>query len=318
MSALTSAEPNPAAREHVQNHPRPSTAPKARHNAPAGQFSQRGRLSLSTSLVLLSPLVILLGVGFFWPIVALLFQSVSRPTWTAAHYLRLFEEPLYLQVIFRTIWISVCTVAITLGLAYPIAMLMAQAKGWVAGIIAALVLLPLWTSVLVRSYGWIVLLQRNGIINNALRDLGMIDRPLSMIYTEGAVLVAMCHVLLPFMILPIFSTLRNISPDLTKAALNLGASRFRAFYSVTLPLSLPGIFAGCLMVFVLALGFYITPALVGGPRTLLIATLISQQATEFLNWPFAGAISTVLLVLSLGVTIAFKRILGVERAASHG
>jgi len=282
-----------------------------------GQSSQRGRLSLVTSLLLLSPLVVLLGIGFFWPIVALLFQSISRPTWTAAHYLHLVEEPLYLQVIVRTIWISVCTVAITLVLAYPIAMLMTQVKGWVAGIIAALVLLPLWTSVLVRSYGWIVLLQRNGIINNALRDLGVIDRPLSLIYTEGAVLMAMCHVLLPFMILPIFSTLRNISPDLTKAALNLGASRFSAFYTITLPLSLAGIFAGCLMVFVLALGFYITPALVGGPRTLLIATLISQQATEFLNWPFAGAISTVLLILSLGVTIAFKRILGVERAASH-
>jgi mannopine transport system permease protein len=171
--------------------------------------------------------------------------------------------------------------------------------------------------VLVRSYAWIVLLQRNGIINNWLTEWGMIDRPLALLHTESAVLMAMSQVLLPFMILPIYSTLRNIPQDLTRAALNLGASRTRAFLSVTLPLSLPGVAAGCMMIFVLALGFYITPALVGGPRTLMIATLISQQASELLNWPFAAAISSILLVLSLGITIAFKRLLGVERMVAH-
>jgi mannopine transport system permease protein len=283
----------------------------------AGSFSQRGRVPRSTSLLLIAPLALLLGWTFFLPIATLLFQSISKPAWTLEHYARLAYEPLYIRIILRTVWISFATTAITLLLGYPIAVLMARLKGWVAGLVAACVLIPLWTSVLVRSYAWIVLLQRNGIINNALREWGLIDQPLTLLYTEGAVLMAMSHVLLPFMILPIYSTLKNISPDLTKAALNLGASQARAFLAVTLPLSLPGVFAGCLMVFVLALGFYITPALVGGPRTLMIATLISQQATEFLNWPFAGAISLVLLALSLGVTIAFKRLLGVERMVAH-
>ena len=138
-----------------------------------------------------------------------------------------------------------------------------------------------------------------------------------MLYTEGAVLMAMTHVLLPFMVLPIASALRSVPPELPKAALNLGASRFRAFWSVTFPLSLPGVFAGCLIVFVMALGFYITPALLGGPRTLMIATLISQQAIDLLNWPFAGAISFVLLAMSLGITVVFKRLLNLERVVAN-
>ncbi len=127
----------------------------------------------------------------------------------------------------------------------------------------------------------------------------------------------MTHVLLPFMVLPIFSSLRSISPDLPRAALNLGASRGRAFLGLTLPLSLPGVFAGSLIVFVMSLGFYITPALVGGPRTLMIATLIGQQATELLNWPFAGALAFVLLALSLGITAAFKRLLQLDRVVAR-
>ena len=138
-----------------------------------------------------------------------------------------------------------------------------------------------------------------------------------MLYTNGAVLLAMTHVLLPFMVLPIFSALKAVPPDLPRAALNLGAGPVRTFLEVTLPLSLPGVFAGCLLVFVMALGFYVTPRLLGGPQTLMIATLISQQATELLNWPFAGAISCVLLVLSLGMTITFKRLLRLDRVVSH-
>jgi mannopine transport system permease protein len=176
---------------------------------------------------------------------------------------------------------------------------------------------PLWTSTLVRSYAWIALLERRGVINNALIDLGLISSPLTLLYTDGAVLVAMTHVLMPFMILPIFSSLRSLSADLPNAALSLGATRLRVFFSIVLPLSLPGVFAGCLLVFVMSLGFYVTPALVGGPHSLMIATLIGQQATELLDWPFAGAISCVLLVLSMGITLAFKRLLRLDRLVAH-
>lgn len=279
--------------------------------------STRGELPFWLSVGLLAPLVLLLGWVYFLPILRLLAKSVTEPAFGLSHYARLAAEPLYGQVFFRTIWIAVLSTFFALVLGYPVAMLMARHAGRIAMIAAVCVMVPLWTSVLVRSYAWIILLERNGIINNWLIGSGMIAQPLRMLYTEGAVLMAMTHVLLPFMVLPIASALRSLPPELPKAALNLGASRLRVFWSVTLPLSLPGVFAGCLIVFVMSLGFYITPALLGGPRTLMIATLISQQAIDLLNWPFAGAISFVLLVLSLGITIAFKRLLNLERVVAH-
>jgi mannopine transport system permease protein len=286
-------------------------------NATVGAASQRGRLPRGLAFALVLPLGALLAWVFVLPIATFLLRSITEPSLTAAHYLRLIEEPLYLRIILRTVWIAFATTVIALLLGFPVALLMTRTRGVAGAIIAFCVVVPLWTSVLVRSYAWIVLLQRNGVVNAWLKDFGMISQPLNLMHTEGAVLVAMSHVLMPFLILPVYATLKNIPDDLTRAALNLGAGRFRAFLSVTLPLSLPGVAAGCLMIFVLALGFYITPALVGGPRTLMIATLISQQATELLNWPFAAALSAVLMVLSLGLTVVFRRLLGVERLVEH-
>lgn len=289
----------------------------ARPAATSSTPSRRGQLSPWLSAALIAPLILLLGWVYFLPILRLLAQSVTVPALTFEHYARLFDEPLYWQTFYRTIWIAALCTLFGLFLGYPVAMLMARHRGRVALIATTCVLVPLWTSVLVRSYAWIMLLERNGIINTWLVSGGLIKQPLRMLYTEGAVLLAMTHVLLPFMVLPIAAALRALPPELPKAAMNLGAGRLRTFWSVTLPLSLPGVFAGCLMVFVLALGFYITPALLGGPRTLMIATLISQQAIDLLNWPFAGAISFVLLALSLGMTLAFKRLLNIERAVAH-
>lgn len=275
---------------------------------------RHGRFSVQASLLLVAPLAILLIVIFLLPIGSLLLQSVTKPTWSLQHYQKLWDQPLYVTVILRTIRIAAGTVIGALLLGYPIALLMSRVRGKAATIIAALVLVPLWTSALVRTYSWIVMLRSNGVINNTLIDLRLIDSPLTLLYTEGAVLAAMIHVLLPYMILPIYSVVKSIPPDYEKAALNLGASKWEAFFRVTVPLSVSGISAGCVIVFVLALGFYLTPALIGGPKTLLIATLISQQATEFLNWPFAAAISTVLLVLSVGLTALLSRLLRIDRS----
>ena len=293
-----------------------NAAPAAAPPAAASTQSFRGQLSLPLTLLLIAPLVVLLGWCFFLPIGRLLLTSVTEPTPSLANYRRLWTEPLYLQVIGRTILIALgCTVSCLL-LGYPAAAAMAR-PGKAAKIAAACVLVPLWTSALVRSYAWIALMERRGVINTALIDWGVIARPLTMLYTNGAVLVGMTHILLPFMVLPIYAALRSLPADLPNAAANLGAGAARTFLTVVLPLSLPGVFAGCLLVFVMSLGFYITPALLGGPRTLMIATLIGQQATELLNWPFAGAISCVLLVLSVGLTIAFKRLLRLDRAMAH-
>lgn len=279
--------------------------------------SVRGQLTLPLSLFLIAPLLLLLAWSFFLPIGQLLLTSVTEPQPSLGNYRRLLTEPLYRQVILRTLWIAlVCTVAALL-LGYPIAALMTRPGRVAAKIAVVCVMIPLWTSALIRSYAWIMLMQRKGVINSVLLAWDPDARPLTMLYTNGAVLMAMTHVLLPFMVLPIASALGSIPPDLPRAALNLGAGRVRTFFEVTLPLSLPGVFAGCLLVFVMSLGFYVTPALVGGPQTLMIATLIAEQATTLLNWPFAGAISCVLLVLSLGLTVTFKRLLRLERVVAR-
>ena len=295
----------------------PATARRLGRAAATYRAPQAGRLSLGYSLLLIAPLVLLLGGAFFWPILAFLSQSISKPSWTLEHYYRLFEETLYLRIMARTALIAAETTALTLCLGYPVAALMAGARGWTARIVAACVFLPLWTSVLVRSYAWVVVLQRNGMINDLLTGLGIVSQPIKLLYTEGAVLLAMTQVLMPFMIVPIFSVLQNIPADYRRAALGLGAGPQRAFFLITLPLSLPGVVAGSVVVFILALGFYITPALVGGPGTLMIATLISLQATRLLDWPFAAALSTLLLLLSLGLTYAFRRMIRADRVVGH-
>jgi ABC-type spermidine/putrescine transport system permease subunit I len=175
-----------------------------------------------------------------------------------------------------------------------------------------LVLVPFWTSILVRSYAWMVLLGREGSINRALINLGIRDEPMQLLNTRLAVYVGMVHILLPFMILPLFSVMRGIDRSYLRAAENLGGRPWHVFRYVFLPLTLPGIAAGCLVVFILALGFYITPALIGGPRDVMISMLIAQQVTT-LNWGFASALALGLLVMALAVYLVFDRILGVER-----
>jgi mannopine transport system permease protein len=275
--------------------------------------------SAGTSLLLCAPLILLLLFAFIYPVGKLIFGSVSAPSgFTFEHYRRLVAEPLYARVLWRTVEIALSVSVLALLLGYPVAFAMARVKGRLALVIGACVLISLWTAVLVRSYAWIVLLQRNGVVNNLLRDLGLTSEPLRLIYTEGAVIMAMTHVLLPFMILPIFAALKTIPDDLVRAARNLGATGTRSFLAVVLPLSLPGVFAGVLMTFILALGFYITPALVGGPRTLMMATLIGQQTTETLDWAFAGALSAVLLVTTLAIVIVFRRALARNQGMQIG
>jgi mannopine transport system permease protein len=285
----------------------PGRRPLSRATIPAGQYSPL------LSLALISPLLALLGLAFIYPVGQLLVRSFFIPHFQFSEYLRIFDEPLYLRVLWRTLRLASIVTALCLVLGYPVAHAMARAQRRWSTIAMACVLVPLWTSVLVRSYAWIILLQRNGIINTTLMDTGIVSEPLRLIYTEGAVVVAMTHVLLPFMILPIFASLRSIPNELTQAAHNLGASSWTAFRRVTLPLSLPGVFAGSLMTFIVALGFYITPALVGGPSTLLMATLIGQQMTVLLDWPFAGALSAFLLITTLALAVMARKVFASNR-----
>lgn len=265
------------------------------------------------SLALAAPFLILAFVAFILPLGSLLHESLFLPAPTLAHYERAVTEPVYLRVMLRTLRIAASVTVLTLLLAWPLAWLMARSSGLKLAILVASVLLPLWTSVLVRTYAWMVLLQKNGVINQLLIGAGITSEPLRLLYTEGAVVLAMSHVLLPFMVLPIFSALRGIPDDYSRAAQMLGASEWATFREVIFPLSLPGVTSGCLMVFLLALGFFVTPALIGGPQQMMIATLVSQQVREMLDWSFAGALVGVLLAFVLLIAILFKRAVRLDR-----
>lgn len=266
------------------------------------------------SLLLVAPLLAIFAIGFLYPLTKLIALSFSAGLSTT--YGRFFADPLYASVLGDTVAVAVAVTLSCVITAYPVAVVMVRLKGWLAVVITACVFIPLWTSVLIRSYGWIVLLQRRGVVNSLLLSMNLTEEPLKLLYTQGAVVLAMTHVLLPFAILPIFSTLRLLPTDYVRAARNLGAGPIRAFFYVTLPLSLPGVFAGATMCFVLALGFYITPALVGGPGSMLMANLIGQQTTVLLDWPFAAALSTVLLAMTIVFIVVFRKTLSRSKGFS--
>lgn len=293
--------------------------PREKVSRYGGFFASRsaGQYPLALTLSLISPLLVLLVLGFLYPIVYLVKLSLFSPQLDFSHYRRIIEEPIYFEVILRTARIAFLVMAASVLLGYPIAYAMARVSGVLPALASACVLFALWSPILVRSYAWIVLLQRNGVVNSLLKQAGITETGLRMLHTEAAVILAMVHVLMPFMILPIFAALRLIPRDYVRAALNLGASPVAAFARVTLPLSLPGVFAGCVMTFILALGFYVTPTLVGGPGTMMAATLIGQQVTVLMDWPFAAALATLLLGLTLLLVLFFRRVLSANRGF-HG
>jgi len=165
----------------------------------------------------------------------------------------------------------------------------------------------------VRNYSWIIVLQRNGVINLLLKSFGLIDQPLILLHNKFSTMVGMTHIFTPYIIFPIYSVMMGIDLNLEKAAQNLGATRWQTFWRVTFPLSLPGIGAGALLVFIMALGFFITPALLGGRKELMLSNLIEIQVVDLLNWPFASAMSVILLVVTLIIFFIYNRYLGVER-----
>jgi ABC-type spermidine/putrescine transport system permease subunit I len=269
--------------------------------------SQRGHVAL------VLPLLIYLGVFYAYPVAAMMFRSIHEPRWTADNFVQIFQTGVYLQVLWLTVRISLIVTVVSLVLGYPVAYVLARVDRAKSNLLMILVLVPFWTSILVRTYAWMVLLGQQGIINQLLLSLGVIDEPVRLLNTTFAVYVAMVHVLLPFMILPLYGVMRGIDENLLRAAQGLGARPINVFRQVVLPLSLPGVSAGCLLVFILALGFFITPALVGGPQDLMIAVLVQQQVDLF-NWPLASALAVVLLAAALLIFAVFVRTLGVEQA----
>lgn len=264
------------------------------------------------------PILAFLLALFVYPVVQLLSLSVITPggELTTDHYERLFVSPVYLQVLRNTLEIAGWTTLLCIVGGYPIAYLLATAERGTRNRLILWVLLPFWTSFLVRTFAWIVLLGRRGAINGALQALGITDQPIALLYNMTGVMVGMVHAMMPLAVLAMLSVMENIDRNLMPAASTLGARGGQAFWRIYFPLSLPGVAAAGLLVFITSLGFFITPALLGSPRETMITQVIIQQVEEMLNYPFAGAIAMLLLATALVVFYLYDRALGMSTLAS--
>jgi len=290
-------------------------APAADAAAPVDQSLAPERRDTIRYLLILLPALLVLLALFVYPLIGIADRSVYRPRsgYTLDFYRQIFRVPVYLQVIGHTFRTAALVTLSCLLLGYPLAYLLATLRPRIARLLLIVVILPFFTSIIVRTYAWMVLLGRNGIVNQYLGWLGLTDAPLPLLYNQGGVLLGMTYVLLPYMVLTLYSVMRGIDPGLVRAAHSLGASRWQAFRRVFLPLSRPGIAGGTLLVFILSLGFFITPALMGGPTDVMIAMLIEREVEFTLNWSFASALAVILLALTLIGFAGYNRVVRLER-----
>jgi putative spermidine/putrescine transport system permease protein len=223
------------------------------------------------------------------------------------------DQSIFLTVFGRTLWIASLVTALTLLLGYPIAYLLASLPTRTSNLLMILVLLPFWTSLLVRTTAWVVLLQTNGVINDIALWLGLLNERVQLIFNRGGTVLAMTHIQLPFTILPIYSVMKTISPTHVRAARSLGAGPFYAFWRVYFPQTVPGIAAGCLLTFILSLGYYITPALVGGPNDQMISYFVALYTNRELNWGMASALGAMLLAITMALFLLYNRLIGIDR-----
>ena len=277
-----------------------------------GSAGAKSASSRWRSWPVLIPFLFLLVV-FLYPVIGLLGQSFSAPQWGLQNYVQIFTDGYSITVIGRTLLVAFIVTIATLVIAYPFAYTMTVVSEQNRRLMTAVVLLPFWTSAIVRSFAWVLLLQPSGPINSMLGMLGL--PPLQVLGTAAGVTLAMSQVLLPFMALPLFNAMNAIDTRLMSAAASLGAPPFVRFIKVYLPLSLPGVVAGSVMVFILSLGFYITPALLGSPRESMVAQLMTTQVQQNLNFGVAGALATMLL-LSAAAILSVAMFAGGRKSAS--
>jgi putative spermidine/putrescine transport system permease protein len=249
------------------------------------------------------PLLLFIAALFVYPVVQILWLSFvdAEGNPTAANFTRVFTTPVYLQTLGITFEIAGWTTVIAILAGYPVAYLLANSSARTRASLTLLVLMPFWTSFLVRTFAWMILLGRNGAINRLLVSAGITDAPLSLIFNFTGVMIGMVHAMMPLAIVTMLSVMENIDLTLVKAARTLGARGGQSFWRIYFPLSLPGVAAAGLLVFITALGFFITPALLGGPRQTMISQVIISVVQELMNWRFAGAHSVVLGAATAGV-----------------
>src|SRR5262245_38799055 len=294
--------------------PEGAAVTRALGSAPASSAVSAERRETLRYLLALLPALLLLAALFVYPLFGILTRSVyGKAGYTLDWYRQIVNVPVYLQVLMATFRTSALVTLLCLVLGYPLAYVLATRRPRTAQLLMIVVILPFFTSIIVRTYAWMVLLGRNGIVNQYLTALGLTSEPLPLLYNQAGVVLGMSYVLLPYMVLTIYSVLSGIDPGLVRAAHSLGASRFQAFRRIVLPLSWPGIAGGTLLVFILSLGFFITPALMGGPQDMMIAMLIEREVEFTLNWSFASALAVILLALTLVGFLGYNRIVRLER-----
>jgi ABC-type spermidine/putrescine transport system permease subunit I len=267
-------------------------------------------------LSLVSPALLLVTVIMVLPVAWLFYLSVlsDAGTFSLEHYRRMWEQPSYARTFRVTFEVGFLTTGICILLGYPLAYFLSELPKRSANLCMIAVLLPLWTSLLVRTYAWLVLLQRRGLINGWGMELGLWNEPLELVHNLTGTLIGTVHVMLPFIVLPLYACMRGINRDYLKAAANLGASPARTFWQIFFPLSMPGLLTGSLIVFILCLGFYITPAVLGGGKVIMVSSRIANDIEIFFNWGAASALGVVLLLLTLLLILAASRLVKLEDA----
>lgn len=302
----------------------PASSSENSHNTPVMPASGFSRASARRWLgrhlwfLLTLPAVLFLLVVFGYPLVRILLRSIFDPGFTTEHYAQMAGNRAYLRVLVNTFQISLVVTLLSLLLGYPVAYVLTRLRGIPASLLIAGIVLPLWTSELVRSFAWTIVLGRQGPLNQTLETLGLIDRPIGLLFNAPAVYIGTTHIMLPFLILPLYSVMRGIDPRLSQAAMSMGASPWSAFRNVFLPLSMPGVFSGCLLVFVLATGFFITPAILGSENETMIAMLIETEARRSLNWGMASALAVALLASTAVILAIYDRLFGLDRLQVGG
>ncbi|WP_342643320.1 ABC transporter permease [Rhodoligotrophos ferricapiens] len=296
MSAVLEAQPTSA------------TARQRGKNADAlsrlARREQHALLGLTLPALVIVGCVVLIPMGWlFW------LSFVGDNGFTLVNYERLLH-PSYRLTLYTTFQLAVLVTALCLVLGYPLAYLAVQLPPRWASILLICVLFPFWTSLLVRTYAWLVLLQRRGLVNEWLQGIGLIDEPLRLVHNFTGTTIGMTHIMLPFMVLPLYATMKSIDEGYMRAAANLGASPIKAFWQIFVPLSVPGLAAGLIVVFVLSLGFYVTPALLGGGRVMMWAMQIERSVAVYSDWGAASALGVVLLVITLGILWLVSRLTG--------
>lgn len=279
--------------------------------------ARRERLALfglSSPALLLVLVILVIPVGWLF---YLSFVDASGE-FSLENYQRMIDSKAYGRILRTTFEVSLLTTGICILIGYPLAYFLAQLPARAANLCLITVLLPFWTSLLVRTYAWLVLLQRQGLINEWAIGLGLWDEPLKLVHNMTGTLIGMVHIMLPFLVLPLYGSMKAIDRDYLRASANLGASPARAFWTVFVPLSLPGLFAGALIVFVLCLGFFVTPAVLGGGRVIMVSMKIASNIELFVNWGAASALGVVLLALTFLILGLAARFLRLEQLTGGG